>query len=64
MRFDALEGKFLVDRYFDDHGNILDCERYNPIDTSTFSCFDNAIDEVKHLEDVYSIIKPRKVEIQ
>lgn len=64
MRFDALEGKFLVERYFDDHGIIFDCERYNPINTSTFSYFDDAMDEAKHLEDVYSIVKPGEVEIR
>ena len=64
MRFDALEGKFLVDRYFDDHGDILDCERYNPIDTYVFSSFEEAKEEAKHLEDVYYVTKTGKVEIE
>lgn len=64
MRFDALEGKFLVERYFDDHGEILDCERYNPINTYIFSSFKEAMEEAKHLEDAYFVTKPGEVEIQ
>lgn len=64
MRFDALEGKFLVDRYFDDHGKIYDSERYNPINTYIFSSFEEAKEEAKSLEDFYFVIKSGKVEIE
>lgn len=64
VRFDALEGKFLVERYFDDKGNVLDSERLNPFATYSFDSFHEAQEEAKHLEDVYFIVCRGEVDIQ
>lgn len=64
VRFDALEGKFIVERYFDDKGNVIDSERLNPFAAYSFASFKAAQEVASHLEDVYYVTKPGEVNIQ
>ena len=64
VRFDALEGKFLVERYFDEKGEVIDSERLNPFTTYSFASFKAAQEVASHLEEVYYVIKPGEVNIQ
>lgn len=56
--YDALNGEFLVERYFDDLGMILDSERRNPVRTYVCKTVDAMKDKVSLMEEAYLNIKP------